>query len=856
MPFVSGTSIGPYEIISLIGAGGMGEVYRGRDSRLGRDVAIKVLPSSFAQDTDRLRRFEQEARATGLLNHPNILAVYDVGMNDGVPYLVSELLEGETLRDKLQEGPLSQRKAIEYAVQMTQGLSAAHEKGIVHRDLKPENIFITKDDRLKILDFGLAKLLLPKEASGDHSKLATIQKQTESGVVLGTVGYMSPEQVRGKQTDYRSDIFAFGAILYEMLTGNRPFRGDSAVETMNAILKEDPPDLSEAKPDLSPTLDHVVRRCLEKNPEMRFHSASDLGFALKELSAVSTRSTKLSAAPAEPTKKWKWGVIAGVAMASFLAAVFLIRVASRGASKSQDNMAAFSFRRLTFRRGNVLHARFAPDGKTVVYGASWEGQPSEIFVVSPGNPESRPLGIQKADLLSINSSGEMAILERRGILQSTTGTGTLAIASLTGGGAAREVLEDVFDADWLPDNVGLVVMRNINGKNRIEFPIGKTVFETADGIQAPRVSPAGDRVLFELYSSGSDSINLVDRAGNKTTIADNLNGLDIACWSHDGKSIWFTASLKDRYGIYSMDTQGQIQSFIPLVSHTIVHEISPDGTRLLEQELSQVGIRIQLARESKEKDLSWLDGSEIRAISADGNWIFFAENRQGGGRIGSIYVRKTDGSPAIKLGSGMEPFDISPDAKSVLVKLATSPKRLSIVPIGPGMPRQVSPENWDCRGGGFINQNTLGMYCTEPNQQPRIYHLDLTTLEAEALSPPTAMDGAIASEDGKQVLVRSNARFQIYPESSFQYPWLSALGDQDKVFLAWNKDGLFTWNYDEFPPKIFKIDSTGKRVVWKEIIPEDPTIIRIDYIAMTKDARTYAYQYVRILSSDLYLMTR
>jgi hypothetical protein len=664
---------------------------------------------------------------------------------------------------------------------------------------------------------------------------------------------MSPEQVRGKQTDNRSDIFAFGAILYEMLTGIRPFRGDSAIETMNAILKEDPPDITESKPDLSPTLDHVIRRCLEKNPDMRFHSASDLGFALKELSSVSTKSTKLSAAPAEVSKS-KWALIAGVAMASFLVAVLLMKFAANKPQASTNSIAAFSFQRLTFRRGNVLHARFAPDGKTVVYGASWEGQPSEIFLVSPGNPESRPLNIQKADLLSINSQGEMAILERRGILQSTTGTGTLAITSLTGGGTPREILDDVYDADWLPDN-NFVVMRNINGKNRIEFPIGKTVFETEYGVQAPRSSPSGDRVLFDLYTPQSVSLNLIDLAGNKTTLVDHLVGLDIACWSRDGKSIWFTASMNGRYGIYSIDLQGKIIAFTPLVSYTIVHDISPDGNLLLEQELSQFGNRIQLAEEPKERDLSWLDGSVIKSISADGKWILFGETREGGGKDGSIYVRKSDGSPAIKLGSGQEPLDISPDGKLVLVKMPSA-KRITLIPVGPGMPRAITPETWDCKHGVFINQETVGVYCAEPNQKPRLYSLNLNTLKTEPLTPPADLDNGIVSEDGKQVLVSSGRIFHIYPENTTQSPLLSTLGNQDKAFLAWNNNGLFTWNYDEFPPKISRIDSkTGKRELWKEIIPEDPTIIRIDNIAMTKDARSYAYEYVRILYSDLYLMT-
>src|SRR5499427_8148604 len=286
-PIPAGARFGPYEVVGLIGAGGMGEVYRARDERLKRDVAIKVLPSLFSQDRDRLRRFEQEARAAGGLNHPNILAIHDIGSKDGAPYVVSELLEGETLRSRLASGALSARKAIDYAVQVARGLAAAHEKGIVHRDLKPENLFITKDGRVKILDFGLAKVTRPEKSGVQASVVSTTPASTEPGVVMGTVGYMSPEQVRGQPTDARSDIFSFGAILYEMLSGKRAFQGSSPVETMSAILKEDPPELSATTRNVSPGLERIVRHCLEKSPEERFHSAHDLAFDLEALSGTS-----------------------------------------------------------------------------------------------------------------------------------------------------------------------------------------------------------------------------------------------------------------------------------------------------------------------------------------------------------------------------------------------------------------------------------------------------------------------------------------------------------------------------------------------------------------------------------------
>src|SRR6202162_483383 len=288
--------LGPYEIVSPLGAGGMGEVYRARDPRLGREVAIKVLPDSFSRDADRLRRFEQEARAAGVLNHPNITAVYDIGTHEGTTYVVSELLEGETLRGRLAGGPLPSRKAIDYALQVAHGLAAAHEKGIVHRDLKPENLFVTNDGRGKILEFALANLVRPEDP-GAQTGLPTATAGTEPGVVMGTIGYMSPEQIRGRPADVRSDIFSFGAIFYEMLAGQRAFSGASAADTMSAILAKDPPDLSATNQALSPGLDRIVRHCLEKNAEERFHSAHDVAFDLEALSGLSSPSAAALAAP-------------------------------------------------------------------------------------------------------------------------------------------------------------------------------------------------------------------------------------------------------------------------------------------------------------------------------------------------------------------------------------------------------------------------------------------------------------------------------------------------------------------------------------------------------------------------------
>src|SRR5258706_8903754 len=392
MTIAAGSRLGPYEILAPIGAGGMGEVYRAKDARLSREVAIKVLPASFSNDADRLRRFEQEARAAGLLNHPNITAVYDIGTHEGAPYVVSELLEGETLRAALAVGKLSPRRAIDYAIQMAHGLAAAHEKGIVHRDLKPENLFVTKDGRVKILDFGLAKLTHAEETKGQQTGMPTATAGTEPGVVMGTLGYMAPEQVRGKPADVRSDIFSFGAILYEMLAGRRAFQGDSAADTMSAILREDPPELSLTNQNLPPGLERIIRHCLEKNPEQRFHSAHDLAFDLEALSAVSATGAPLRAAAAAPKRRVPVAIVAGAVV---VAAVAGALVAGRLAGRRP-----LAVQRLTLQPGTIVGARFAPDGQTIVYGAAWNGKPFEAFSARLDSTLSRSLGLPPAGVLA------------------------------------------------------------------------------------------------------------------------------------------------------------------------------------------------------------------------------------------------------------------------------------------------------------------------------------------------------------------------------------------------------------------------------------------------------------------------
>ncbi|MGA3088308.1 MAG: serine/threonine-protein kinase [Acetobacteraceae bacterium] len=457
MNLTSGTKLGPYEIVSLLGAGGMGEVYRARDPRLRREVAVKVLPQALSLDSDRMRRFEQEALSTAALNHPNILAVFDIGTSEGSPYVVSELLEGETLRERLRSGSIPVRKTLDYALQVAHGLAAAHEKGIIHRDLKPENLFVTKDGRVKILDFGLAKLT--QADPGSHTSMATVTHgATEAGAVLGTAGYMSPEQVRGMVLDPRSDIFSFGAILYEMLSGKRAFHDDTPADTMSSILKEEPPELSETNRNVSPALERIVHHCLEKNPESRFHSASDIAFDLEHLSGLSGSTARLAAAEAavQPRRRLVIGIAAGLVVAG---AVYGLGWWRGGAGRAPQA----EYGQITFRTGAIGNARFTPDG-SIVYSASWEGGDNQLYMSRTDDPGSRELGIKDAELLSISKGGELAIRLNTVGHGGYARTGTLARVPLSGG-TPREVLDNVGDADFSTNGDSMAIIRYVPENN-------------------------------------------------------------------------------------------------------------------------------------------------------------------------------------------------------------------------------------------------------------------------------------------------------------------------------------------------------------------------------------------------------
>jgi eukaryotic-like serine/threonine-protein kinase len=853
MPFAPNTQLGPYKITSLIGAGGMGEVYRAHDPRLARDVAVKVLPASFTADTERLRRFEQEARAVAALNHPNIVSIYDIGSENGVHYIVSELLEGETLRQRVNLGPIPPRKAIDLAVQLANGLAAAHEKGIVHRDLKPENVFLTRSGRLKILDFGLAKLRRPREQAetvdGDTA-------HTTAGQVLGTAGYMSPEQVRGEPADHRSDIFGFGSILYEMLTGRRAFKRNTSAETMTAILNDEPPEFStSAMPQIPPALERIVRHCMEKQPSQRFQSAHDIGFDLELLSGSSTGTQAVSAVSAASQRKF-WVRPAALALLTFV-------VGFGGAAwlRSSTPIMHPKLHRISFRRGTIWNARFTPDG-SLIYGAAWEGRPVEVFASQSNSTEARPLGMTTTDILAVSPTGELAVSTQRHAFGGFESTGMLA-RSPQGGGAPRDIVDGVEYADWSPDGQNLAVVRRVGGKERLEYPLDHVLYETASWASHPRVSPDGKLVAFIDHPYSRDdlgSVAVVDVNGKEKILTEQYVSAQGLAWWPSGNEIWFTATTSGSSRELHAVTLAGKERLVYLGTGTLtLQDIFKDGRILFSRDDLRGGMIGLAPGEMKERDLSWHDFTQGRDISDDGKLVSFDETGEAGGETGVIYVRGTDGSPAVRLSEGRA-ATLSPDGKWVLALTRGTPHTIVDLPTGAGQARSIPTGDVVPHYVYFFpdGRHILIMGNVSNGHGLRLWVTDVDGTAPKPISPEGVLirhRGSI-SPDGTRVAARDpEGKITIYPVGQGD-PVQVQNTEPGEESVYWTPDGksLLVGN-SNIPSNVFFIDlATGQRRPFKSFTLADPTgLFSLSPPNFSHDLKSYVYSYNRI-TSDLYIV--
>ena len=855
LPLPSGTQLGRYEIVELIGAGGMGEVYRARDPRLRRDVAIKVLPASMGGDADRIRRFEREARAAGALNHQNIVAVYDVGCVSqphtaatecvGAPYIVTELLQGSTLRVRQNGNPLPWRKAVEYARQLAHGLAAAHAQGIAHRDLKPENVFIGNDGRVKILDFGLAKLA---EADDGHD-----ESHTMPGVVMGTVGYMAPEQVRGEPVDSRADMFAFGAILYEMLTGARAFDGRSSVDTLAAVLHSDPPDLEVLSGRVPPALVQIVRRCLEKDSSHRFQTAGDLAFALELAHHPAVPSGGRVDPPARSPRRWRAAAIVAALTAFAAIATYAARRAAPTATPD--------FSRVTFRRGTVISARFARDGREILYASAWEGNAPEIFAGAADTADSRSLGFTNAIVASISPRSEMALL-----LDVTPAgapgqlAGTLARASIVGG-PPRRVLDDVRDAAWGPGGDTLAVLHETRGQTRLEFPIGTTIYDSKGTLSDVRVSPRGAVAVIEHPINGDDGGDIVVVEAAKvrrlTTGWSDLRGL---AWGPEGKEVWFTGTRGGSMALYAVDLSGRVRLLLRTTTELRLHDVAPDGRVLLSSENTRTDIIARTHRDAAERTLSWLDWSFVVGVSHDARQLLFFEAGAGGGSKFPIFLRPTDGGAAVHIGDGIA-LALSPDGNSVLTLSRATPPRLQLLPTGVGQTKDLDTGDLELPNvaGAWLPDGARFVFiANKPGQPPRLWVDSVgggtpRPVSPEGTRPYLPLTVSPAGTD--VVAIDAEWRSTIYPLDGGA-PRPLALASKE-VPLQWSADGkaLFVRRLAEIPVDITRYEiATGARRPWMSIRPSDPAGVgAVDPVLLTRDGQSYFYSASRTLS-DLFVV--
>ena len=845
MALASGTKLGPYEIVSPLGAGGMGEVYRARDAALGRDVAIKVLRATFSDDDDRLRRFKREAQAAAALTHANILTIYHVGEHNGAPYIVSELLEGESLRQRLQSGALPLRKAVEFAVQVARGLAAAHEKGVVHRDLKPENIFISKDGNVKVLDFGLAKLTRPEEHS-TSSDAMTLTVRSEVGVVMGTVGYMSPEQVRGQAVGPASDLFSFGVILYEMVAGKRAFHGETSADTMSAILKEDPEEISGSHRQIPPALERIVRHCLEKNPEQRFQSARDVAFDLESLSSDSgTAAAVTVTSTAAKSKLFPRTAVAFAILAAFAAGALVPML--RGPAPEPV------YHRITFRTGTIQGASFAPDGQSVVYSASFGGNRPEIFTTRPQSPESRSLGLAGSALLSVSSAGEMAVSMGVHPVSPLFTEGTLARVPLEGG-APREIETGVEGAGWSKDGSALAIVRQSGERNRLEFPPGKLLCESGGVITNPRASPKGDRIAFfehPDYGSSGGSVEVVDLAGKVTTLSSGWQDLTGLAWSAKADEVWFSGDRSNTaLGVFAVSLKGKERSVTKSPGDLLLFDIARDGRVLIAREDWRSGIYGLAPGESKERDLSWLDYSAASGFSEDGRTLIFFEAGEGAGAQSSSFLRTTDGSPAVRLYDGVC-GSLSHDGQHVAC--FTPDNQLIEVPTRTGETKTLTHDQLNrVAAQWFANDTRLAFVGSEQGHGQRVYVQDVGGGRARALTPEGASFYAKASPDGTQFAVAMGVDYKtlIFPVDGGDPHPVAGLAPGE-VPISWSRDGryLYCFQIADLPVTVFRVEiATGQRTLWKKLEPSDPVgISAMGNIFLSADAKSYVYTFNRKL---------
>ncbi len=852
MTLPPGSRLGPYEILAPLGAGGMGEVYRARDPRLNRELAIKVLPASIARDPDFLTRFHAEARAASALNHPNIVTIHDIGSTDGVSYILMELVDGKTLRELLDAGPPPLKKTLQIAAQAADGLAAAHARGIVHRDLKPENLMVTRDGVVKILDFGLAKASPLYSGAGETTGSYQVAV-TQPGSVLGTVGYMSPEQASGRSLDFRSDQFSFGTILYEMLTGKRAWKRSTTAETLTAIIREDPqPPIAAAAPQTPTALRWVVERCLAKDPQDRYASTRDLA---RDVSTVKDRLSEISGVEASraaaPARRRRGAILAAAIAAVALGAGALLSSLLRNADAPLP-----TWTQVGFRRGTVWSGRFAPDGQTIVYSAAWDGGPVRIYSTRPGSNETRTLDLAPGRLEAIAPNNEIAFLRDLRLSTMFNQPGTLVRAGLEGG-VGRDILENVQAADWSPDGSQLAVAREIDGKVRLEYPIGKKLYETNSPINSLKVSPDGAWIAFMEHMSRVVAVRVSD--GERRVLSEGWFPGSGVAWRPDGSEVWFTPQKQVRDSspaLMAVDLSGKQREVVVGPGQLRLYDIAPDGRLLIARWDVQLGLRGSSSPAGPERELAATDDSFLSDLSRDGRTVLFGDRN-------ALYLRAMDGSPPLRLGDGYDQYTprLSPDGKWVLTTTSDGKDAPLLVPVGAGEERRIESHacdwvDWFPDGERFLCERR------NPSGRTNLTVLELASGKATEITiSETALDfgGGLISPDGASLAgMGENRDILILPLAGGEPRRIHAAArPPGLVPVGWAADGrhLFLHRVGDVPDPVWRLDlATGTIEPFKTLTLEDLAgVVRIHPLKVAPDGRSWAYTYTRVLS-NLYVV--
>ena len=834
----------------------MGEVYRATDANLARDVAIKVLPEEVAADPDRLARFRREAQLLAALDHPNIAHVYGLEEASGMPFLVLELVEGADLAERLTRGPLSLDEATDVARQIAEALEEAHERGIVHRDLKPANVKLTADGRVKVLDFGLAKALAgerPLDSAPDLSQSPTLAAHgTQAGVILGTAAYMSPEQARGKPVDRRADIWAFGCVLFELLTGRPLFAGDTVSDTLAAVLRAEP-DWSSLPAETPAVVVALLRRCLTRDPRQRLR---DIGDARLELASPTDPGRQAARGPTSRLRTRLGLAAAALAVAGAGAAVARL-VGPRAAVVPVVTQ-------LSYNRGTIDTARFGPAG-AIVYSARWRGAPPEAFSVQRGSPESLPLGLRNARLAAVSRSGELALVLRPRLATGRQ-VGTLARAP-AGGAVPREVAEDVLEADWLAQDEQLVVVRNrSDGRGHdLELPVGKTVYVAPKGLTQLRAHPSGDRVAAcegNVFDPRQMRVLVIDRAGTARELATGLACTGLAWDPLGGGLLVSELSLDGSSTLLRVDDAGQRRVLHRFVGDVELLDAGEAGLLVLHRR-TRGAIAVRAPGSDVERDLSWLDGSNAADLSRDGAALLFNELGGGGGTGGAFYLGPTDGSAApVRLGRGYA-IHLSPDGRTVLARQMDDTSKVLLVPVGAGTPQEVGTGDVEVYWAWFFPDGRRILFNgLRPGKGWQFFVMERDGSGLREVTP----DGydhffgeRPLSHDGQRI---ASYRSEGEPR---QLTIHSLVGDlpvvvdvqPGDIVSGWTADdrGLLVYNRDSLPARLWRLDiATGARRLLHELAPTDASgVMGIPTLVVAADGRSYAYNYTRVLD-ELFLI--